>query len=77
MNKCDLFKNHRLSLCQITNHLFLPLRSGPHRYYLFVFEQWLPFDDRNDIIEVDERCKFSIDDYKENPCGYERVPNKE
>lgn len=56
---------------------FFTFKIWPHSYYLFVFEQWLPFDERNDIIEVDERCKFSIDDYKENPCGYERVPNKE
>lgn len=39
-----------------------PSRSGPHRYYLFAFEQKHSLDDR---AEVGKRCQFSVDDYKE------------
>ena len=38
-----------------------PEGSGPHRYYLFVFEQEHSLDD---TAKVDSRCHFSIDDYK-------------
>ncbi|KAL9983780.1 hypothetical protein ACROYT_G006008 [Oculina patagonica] len=39
-----------------------PEGSGPHRYFLFVFEQDQELDSD---AKVDKRCHFSIDDYKE------------
>ncbi|PFX31047.1 protein D2-like [Stylophora pistillata] len=40
-----------------------PSGSGPHRYYLYVFEQKHPLDIEAEVVK---RCQFSIDDYKQN-----------
>ena len=42
-----------------------PSGSGPHRYYLYVFEQEHQLDNSAKV-SASSRCQFSIDSYKKN-----------
>ncbi|KAJ7336616.1 hypothetical protein OS493_011835 [Desmophyllum pertusum] len=54
-----------VKLLQITIHLVLHQGPGPHRYYLYVFEQEHQLDNSAKV-SASSRCQFSIDSYKKN-----------